>query len=86
MQYEAMLDIEIELEFDGRRTIATVSSPRTGLTGTGIARCKDDDEYHANIGTDLALGRAFVDLGQKVADRAAALAITHDQAEAYGVR
>ena len=84
--------MKIIYDYDRTTTIATATatplhlpSVSVGLVGTGVARLKPGDHYDPRIGQEIAAGRAIADLGNQIADAAAALSITDEQATQHAL-
>ena len=59
--------------------ITTVTVTKDGFTGLGRATCSKTDVYSAEIGEQIALGRALIDLGLAVEVAGNARTVTKDE-------
>ena len=73
------IDFDIEVRGRDTRVRATAVSERGVVFASGKARCRKDDHFETQIGIDIAVGRALVNLGKAVEDYGLQRSVTEEQ-------
>lgn len=68
----------VDVEYDGLTTVVQMaadgdsyaSAMNPELIGIGVARCRPEDHYEADVGLDIASARAAADLARQHEERA----------------